>query len=128
MAEDVKLTIKEPEDLEVEIEEARAVALQMKGPEVIALQVAGEGVINVRTVVLEHLRVCLSEPEAIRVTIVGGVLGHGVASPITDHGDVESSGEQDNDVLVYDLGKGKYANKQILSFDEVTDEVIISLN
>lgn len=128
MVEEVKLTIREPEDLKVKIKEAKAVTLKMKGPEAIALQVAEESLINVQTVVLEQLRFCLGEPEPIRVSVIGGILGHGVASPITDHGDVESSGEQNNDILVFNPDKKKYVNKQILSFDEDTDEVIIGLN
>ena len=76
----------------------------------------------------KDIRLTIKEPEEIRVTIVGGAPGHGFASPITDHGDVESSGEQSNDILVFNPDKEKYVNKQILSFDETTDEVIIGLN
>lgn len=76
----------------------------------------------------EKIVVSMSEPEPINVTIIGGTLGHGIASSITDHGDVESKNEKKNDIFLFNSNKKKYENKQVLSFDEHTNEVIIGLN
>ncbi len=118
MAEELKILTPESEDLH----------LQMPQLESIAIQLAGDKVINVQSVESEKICLCLSEPEPIHVTLVGSMLGHGIASPITDHGDVESLDEKKNDLLLFNSIKNKYENKQVLSFDETTDEVIIGLS
>lgn len=84
--------------------------------------------IHVSVVESEPIHVQMSEPQAINVIIIGSTLGHGIASPITDHGDVESLNERKNDLLLFNSVKKKYENKQLLSFDEATDEFIIGLN
>lgn len=118
MAEELKILTPESEDLH----------FQMPQLESIAIQLAGDQVINVQSVESEKICLCLSEPQPIHVTLVGSMLGHGIASPITDHGDVESANEQKNDLLLFNPDKKKYENKRLLSFDETTDEFIIGLN
>ncbi len=56
------------------------------------------------------------------------VSGHGVIASITDHRDVKNQDEQKNHVLLFNSGSKKYENKEVLRFDETTDEFIIGLN
>ena len=116
------------EELKIATTKLENFHLQMPQLESIAVQLAGNKVINVQSVESEKICLCLSEPEPIHVTLVGSMLGHGIASPITDHGDVESANEQKNDVLLFNPDQKKYENKRLLSFDETTDEFIIGLN
>lgn len=117
------------EDVSVKVSESERLGVQVLESEPVVLRVGEQSSnVNVELVESERIVVCLSKPEAINVRIVGSLLGHGLTSPVTDHGDVESSGERKNDVLLFNSGKKKYENKQILSFDESTDEVIIGLN
>ena len=118
MAEEIYVSVVESEPLYVEVRE----------PERIIVQPMEGEAIHIQMIESEKIRVSLTEPEVINVTITGSLFGHGIASSITDHGDIESLDEAKNDLLLFNTEKKKYENRKVLSFDENTDEIIIGLN
>ncbi|GAI03140.1 unnamed protein product, partial [marine sediment metagenome] len=115
-----------PDEVYVSVVESEPLHIKISELERIVVQPAEQEAVNVRIIESEKISVSLCEPEAINVTIVGSLLGHGITSPITDHGDVETSEETENDLLLFNSEKKKYENRNVLSFDINTDEVIIT--